>query len=298
MSKLKTLSKLFNNRIFRIPDYQRGYAWGDEQLTDFWEDIINLPKDKNHYTGMISLKKLSKEDVEHWDENDKWILQDGVTEAFHVIDGQQRLTTSIILINCILEFCKKKRINLENIEDIVQTYLFSQNKSGILRTYKFGYEKNNPSYDYFKYKILEDDSVIKLEKSYYTANLNNAKQYFDKQLEEFIRDNPNKIEEILNKVTNFLQFNVYEIEEGFDVNVAFETMNNRGKKLSNLEILKNRLIYLLTMYDDHVLSMPEKDSIRNKINEAWKEIYRQLGRDESNKLDDDEFLKNHWIMYF
>ena len=173
-----------------------------------------------------------------------------------------------------------------------------ENKTGILRTYKFGYEKNNPSYDYFKYKILEDNSTKKLEKSYYTANLNNAKQYFDKQLEEFIQDDPKKIDQILNKVTNFLQFNVYEIEEGFDVNVAFETMNNRGKKLSNLEILKNRLIYLLTMYDGQVLSMPEKDSIRNKINEAWKEIYRQLGRDESNKLEDDEFLKNHWIMYF
>ena len=109
MSKLKTLTKLFNNRIFRIPDYQRGYAWGDEQLTDFWEDIINLPKEKNHYTGMISLKKLSNVDIEHWDENEKWILRDGLTEAFHVIDGQQRLTTSIILINSIIELCKRKK---------------------------------------------------------------------------------------------------------------------------------------------------------------------------------------------
>lgn len=59
MSKLKTLSQLFNNRIFRIPDYQREYAWGDEQLTGFWEDIINLPKEKNHYTDMILIEKLS-----------------------------------------------------------------------------------------------------------------------------------------------------------------------------------------------------------------------------------------------
>ena len=43
-------------------------------------------------------------------------------------------------------------------------------------------------------------------------------------------------------------FNVYEISDDFDVFVAFETMNNGGKRLSNLELLKNRLIYLTTLY--------------------------------------------------
>lgn len=44
-------------------------------------------------------------------------------------------------------------------------------------------------------------------------------------------------------------FNIHEIEDDYDVFVAFETMNNRGKKLTNLELLKNRLIYLTTLYD-------------------------------------------------
>ena len=39
-------------------------------------------------------------------------------------------------------------------------------------------------------------------------------------------------------------FNIHEIADDYDVFVAFETMNNRGKKLTNLELLKNRLIYL------------------------------------------------------
>lgn len=50
-------------------------------------------------------------------------------------------------------------------------------------------------------------------------------------------------------------------------------MNNRGKKLSNLELLKNRLIYLSTKFEDE-----DKFSLRRKINECWKKIYEYLGK--------------------
>jgi uncharacterized protein with ParB-like and HNH nuclease domain len=53
-SNLKTLSEIFNDKIFRIPDYQRGYSWGVDELEDLWRDIDNLPSGKSHYTGMIS----------------------------------------------------------------------------------------------------------------------------------------------------------------------------------------------------------------------------------------------------
>jgi uncharacterized protein with ParB-like and HNH nuclease domain len=43
-NELISLSTLFQNRLFRIPDYQRGYAWKKEQLVDFWEDLLNLTK--------------------------------------------------------------------------------------------------------------------------------------------------------------------------------------------------------------------------------------------------------------
>jgi len=50
------------------------------------------------------------------------------------------------------------------------------------------------------------------------------------------------IERLYKKITLRLMFNLHEIEDDYDVFVAFETMNNRGKKLTNLELLKNRLI--------------------------------------------------------
>lgn len=57
-NELQPLSLLFQNRLFRIPDYQRGYAWLQQQLVDFWDDLVNLQADRYHYTGLLSLKPL------------------------------------------------------------------------------------------------------------------------------------------------------------------------------------------------------------------------------------------------
>lgn len=58
MNDLTNLQKLFQDKLFRIPDYQRGYSWGEQQLEEFWDDLMSLRSGQRHYTGMISLKKL------------------------------------------------------------------------------------------------------------------------------------------------------------------------------------------------------------------------------------------------
>ena len=47
-NELHSLSILLQNRLFRTPDYQRGYAWKREQLADFWDDLMNLQEDRYH----------------------------------------------------------------------------------------------------------------------------------------------------------------------------------------------------------------------------------------------------------
>ncbi|WP_214286731.1 DUF262 domain-containing protein, partial [Acinetobacter pittii] len=70
-SELKSLSKIFSETIFRIPDYQRGYSWEEKHLKDFWNDIEQLPENRNHYTGVLTLESVSKSSYENW-EDDKW----------------------------------------------------------------------------------------------------------------------------------------------------------------------------------------------------------------------------------
>lgn len=101
-NQLLTLSKIFTERLFRIPDYQRGYAWTEKQLKDFWNDIQQLEPNHNHYTGVLTLENVPREIFNKWDD-DVWIIDNKSYQPFFVVDGQQRLTTAIILIQSILE---------------------------------------------------------------------------------------------------------------------------------------------------------------------------------------------------
>ena len=296
MDDLKNLRELFNECLFRIPDYQRGYSWGSQQLEEFWDDLIGMLPDQDHYTGMISLKRVNSEDInrnyEKWN-NEKWLVDNGY-KIYEVVDGQQRLTTIIILINEIYNYCKKhnlEELNGISIDEVASTFLVRK-KNDITRTYKFGYEVDNPSYNYFKIMILNDIDRTEIKETFYTLNLSNAKSFFEEKLSALsIRD----IEELYRKVTLHLKFNLYNINDDFNVFVAFETMNNRGKRLSYLELLKNRLIYLSTLFKDEE---DDKRVVRNDINETWKEVYSYLGKNKNHPLSDDSFLQDHWAIYF
>lgn len=294
-SKLQSLSEIFNNRIFRIPDFQRGYSWEERQLDDFWEDLQNLHPNKIHYIGLLTVEPINNSDiqnVEKW-KDDLWLLKKGMT-AYYVIDGQQRLTTLIILLHEILRtFSEYEGINFGSKSEWTERFLY-RSFNQIYKSFVFGYEKDNPSDEFFKTRILEQESSAadKYPETLYTANLMFAKEYFAKKLKNLSRE---RKEEIFDKAVNKLKFNYYEIDDSLDIYVTFETMNNRGKDLSHLELLKNRLIYLSTLLHE---SDDTKSRLRKDINETWKTVYEYLGKNKENPLDDDVFLFNHWIMYY
>lgn len=310
MNELESLKNIFKDRIFKIPDYQRGYAWTTRQLKDFWEDVVNLPSDRFHYAGLLSLKKVEKTVRNNWND-ERWLLEDRGYKPFHVVDGQQRLTTFVIFIQAISELLRAIPENKDkkdeeiylgsfSLKAIKEEYLVVQKPPQfIISTYKFSYEVDNPSFKFLKYRIFKEQNSGTIQETFYTLNLENAKSFFSENLQNhFDKYGLPEIEVLFKKLTQNLKFNLYEISDDFDVFVAFETMNNRGKKLSNLELLKNRLIYLTTLYDEIELKPDERFSLREKINDSWKEVYYQLGRNKQHPLNDDDFLVAHWIMYF
>ena len=85
--------------------------------------------------------------------------------------------------------------------------------------------------------------------TFYTLNLSNGKRYFKEKLRAWHKEEGiSGLQGMYRTLTKRFLFNEYIIKDEFDVFVAFETMNNRGKTLSDLELLKNRLIYLTTLY--------------------------------------------------
>lgn len=239
-NELQPLSLIFQNRLFRIPDYQRGYAWHQSQLIDFWDDIINLQDDRYHYTGLLSLKELKKKDISSWGE-DVWMVDAGF-KACHIVDGQQRLTTFIVLLNELIEIAKAENIDLtendivlgfQTLKDIQSKYIFRHRPpNNQITTYLFGYEVDNPSAEYLKYRVFNEPYSGSVNETYYTKNLKYAKEFFNKNISELYADEGMEgLSNLYLKLTQRLMFNIHEIDDDYDVFVAFETMNNRGKIL-------------------------------------------------------------------
>ncbi len=311
MNEPKSLDSLFKEKLFRIPDYQRGYAWGREQLDAFWEDLISLPEGRSHYTGVLTLKEIETRDIPE-DSREFWLVDDHSYKLYHIVDGQQRLTTFTLFLQAFIELLRSLPENEGRADDAIYLtdtltiaavegkFLFAVKPgANAFRTYKFGYTVDNPSDSYLRYRILGETGGGTVFETFYTLNLGNGKQYFREQLRVCYEEQGiSRLQHLYRTLTKRFLFNEYIIRDEFDVFVAFETMNNRGKMLSDLELLKNRLIYLTTLYSDAELDLAERRDLRDLINDAWKEVYFQLGRNKAKPLNDDDFLRAHWMMYF
>ena len=146
--------------------------------------------------------------------------------------------------------------------------------------------RENPSFAYLISQVYDEKVVIASSENetIYTNNLGEAKRFF---YEKMIDMDVNQLEEVYTKITQHFLFNMYIISDDIDVYVTFETMNNRGKPLSNLELLKNRLIYVSTLLN---VADADKSRLRRDINECWKKIYHILGKSQSNYLLNDYFV--------
>ena len=249
------LQGIFSNSYFRIPDYQRGYAWEQRQLGELWDDISDIRHEdgeyKKHYTGTIFVEKTVPSEDERW-----------LTGAvfYNVVDGQQRLTTISILL---FELLSKSDIGYggQRRSTLIERYLYTENTTGASRSYKFSYEQTDKNYHFLLNKIFGDKSVLLNSKEInkYSNNLLAAKTFFSEKIDmmaDYERD------ELFIKITSALYFDIRSIEKDLDVQAVFETINNRGKPLSVLEKLKNRLIYLT---DKLQCPKEDKSKLRKKI---------------------------------
>jgi uncharacterized protein with ParB-like and HNH nuclease domain len=306
-TNLITFKKLFENNIFRIPDYQRGYSWSKKELEDLWSDLLNLSGSSFHFTGIITLEPVSditrfrfeKEIifVEKINSKNEIEINETSYSPYFIVDGQQRLTTLIILLAALHDLAKKDKINID--QDLVNTIFYTKENQE-KKVYKFGYEKDTPSYQYLLAKILNDsDTEITEPETIYTKNLLDAKKFFTDKLNDLLKTNYLLATDIFNKITNNLLFNMLVLDSNqVDISMVFETLNYRGKSLSKLEILKNRIIYLTSkVYKEDNIKYIE---IRENITKTWLQIYKWLGKGKNtfSQIDDDNFLRAFWILYF
>ena len=87
------IGDILSRYYIEVPEYQRGYSWEQQELIEFWDDLNEiLIREKSHYFGLI-VAQSNAEAIP---------CQDGAArQGLIVIDGQQRLTTSVLFIKAI-----------------------------------------------------------------------------------------------------------------------------------------------------------------------------------------------------
>ena len=290
MEQNLNLSEVFSQRVFRIPDYQRGYAWTDKELLEFWDDLEEISdlngNLKRHYTGTLFLEEIPPSPEENW----------LPSKFYNIIDGQQRLTTIIILIFELLNRTENGYCG-RGTDKLRELFIAEKNNAGKNKVYKLRYHDTNKINTFLLTVIFENDKKVldTDSENHYTKNLENAKNFFQ---EKIIELNEAEKDLLFRKITTSLIFDLRTIEKekekGIDVQAVFETMNNRGKQLTILEKLKNRLIYLT---ENHISVESDKNILRDQINNAWGNIYISLAQEREDPLDEDEFLSAHLSLY-
>lgn len=280
MSEIVSLGKVFNNRLFNVPDYQRGYAWDRQQRSDLLEDLEDMPEGKEHYTGTLVLHP-SDGSVEDAEGNSY--------QRVDVVDGQQRLTTLVILLSVIARALKDA--GRQTLGEGIKKRFVATTDMGDQALYKL--HLAGDLHHFLAAAVLPDSPTHAAPaKTAAEKRLLSARDEFTNYVNERKTNHDFEpwLQGLHTKITNGLRLSVYSVGDNAEVGVIFEVMNNRGRPLTELEKVKNHLLYLATR-----LSLPT-DGFRDLVNESWADVYERLmGAELSDSKDEDQLLRAHWL---
>ena len=273
-SNLTKLGSFLGNEKLYIPEYQRGYSWEETQLDDFWLDLEQIYEENTHdehFLGQVVIHK-NKEDGKRY-----------------IIDGQQRISTTIIFLDILRTKFKEIAESTNNndanddSEDINAKYIgrISESKreqylsmGGVDKEFFFEYIQKRGAIDYTDKKF--DKKKLKLS----NYNIFYASKFFSGKVNEFLKNNKSNQYKALNKLYQALinQFILMTVETD-DINEAyiiFESLNARGKALETADLLKN-----------HILRKAQNDL--SSATETWNTIIDNL-----DNIDPTKFIRYYW----
>lgn len=263
----QTISEIFNvDGIYKIPNYQRQYSWGVDQLDALWGDLYEAYENKSLKNDCYFLGSI--------------VVVDNQNGYYELIDGQQRLTTLMILMNVLLKDYKEINNNSEE--------LFAVDKEKIESCVKFQNKKNrlqlqtDPKYDTIFNEVITDKETFSNMNYPSKANLRiddprykyiNTAVYFYNKLNDLD-------DEERNGLVNYIFFNtnIIKIEctnQSFAIKL-FQVLNDRGLDLSPSDMVKS---YIIGKYED------DDEIGKNIFNNTWKNI-EDLAKEYDFNIDD------------
>ena len=235
MSKLnidqQTIKELFTNKRadFLIPDYQRPYAWDISECQTLWDDIF--------------LFAFPDDDFSKFDpEGDEYFLGPIVTfknsdNKLEIIDGQQRLTTLMLLLRAFYSFFgNMKDDNSKKTAEDISKCIWKTDEFGTPDTNKLKIDSEVTSDDdkHEFLSILKTGIVEDSQKSAYARNY----RFFTEQINTFLVQYPTYFAYLPNRLMNNCILLPIEAESQETALRIFSTLNDRGKPLSDTDIFK------------------------------------------------------------
>ena len=279
--------ELFEDRLFVVPDYQRGYSWGNQQWQEFVDDIDLLPPNREHYTGTVVLQPSIG--AAFYDIKGKPL------RVFEVVDGQQRLTTLVLLADAI----RRKLVEFgqtDFADGIRETFLFATDRN---RQPHPKLRLGKDTHEFFAEHILQDKPWLEGNRVRSHRNLEEGKIFFRDFLTEKAKqlgpEFPDWLVDFRHRLSEQLILTVYPVGRESDAGVIFEVMNNRGKPITELEKVKNYLLYLASK-----LHLPDDDhQLGRHVNDSWAYIFQRLmSSNLATPESEDQLLRVHWLMAY
>lgn len=254
----------FNRRFFDIPKYQRGFAWERTHVRELYEDIVESIEIKSeHYLGTLVLSRNPHEE-----------------DHYYIVDGQQRIITITLFVNEVIK-------HLSRQDKVFYRRFYIAEQGDLYRLRTLGKDRQY-LYDLLKGKVhIPQNKSQRLLKEAYEEITNIVNSLTDKKT--FL----NYIERL--KVMEFI-----EQSEGDAIRI-FQTVNDRGKPLSNMEKAKSLLIYFSNRYLDKKLD--------GRINEIFGDIFenyddiKHIGEKEgvdlinSRDFNEDSIMRQHFVTF-
>lgn len=231
---------------FVIPEYQRPYAWGEEEVQTLFDDIVEYTKeriDSPYFLGTI---------VSYTNDN----------KEQEIIDGQQRITTSCLLLRALytkiekMDHTKERNNFLSQIEPALwETDELSgeaDKRKALLESRVFESE-----YNYILNNILSTGIAYNDDKDNYTKNYLLCQNLIDK----YAKDEPLTFYHLINNILNKAIFLPIKADSQETALTIFSTLNDRGLPLSDADIFKAKIYNNIKDTED-----------RNTFIQKWQEV--------------------------
>lgn len=261
-----TFDEFLQRRVFEIPDYQRAYSWTDKQRKDLFNDIVKLYSfhdykngSRNHFMATVVCCNKKKQER----------LGTELYKVYDIVDGQQRVTTLIIILKAIHKKLlklndSKYRKEISKIDELLVKDV--NNRLILIQT---NHDSGLILRNYLVNGKVEDRKKIDTiaEYNFISACLE-CEKFVDEWCEVY------DILELLILIKYRLCFVFHELQNESTVYTVFEVLNSRGLVVDWIDKCKSMLMGIA--YEEYNNSNALNTTL-DYLRKYWSLIYKEIG---------------------